>query len=309
MDGSLATRVISGPPGEEDLRPLERDIRQVLIRTSLDQTDYERIGVLCAGRDDLHLFIQNQDVDLSVLAAFPGLRSFEIASLRLRSLAGLELVASTLESLSISDTLKTVRLDPLSQLERLQHLYLDGHRSGLEAISGLTGLEKLTLRSITLPDLSLLLPLRSLWWFALQLGGTKDLGLLPKIGRLRYLEIWRVRGLDDLHALGSLPHLESLHLQSMGRVTQLPSMADAASLRRVVLDAMVGITDLAPIAAAPVLEDLFLVSMGNLEPEAVLPFVGHPTLQAAVLGLGGKRKNKAAAELLPLPYPGEFELS
>ncbi|MBT8479593.1 MAG: hypothetical protein KJO06_11785 [Gemmatimonadetes bacterium] len=307
MDGSPATRVFSGPPSEEDLRPLEPDVKQILIRKSLDQADYDRIGDLCAGRDDLHLFIQNRDEDVSVLEAFPRLRSFEVASLRLRSLAGLECAAATLESLTVSDTLKTVRLDPLNQLDRLRHLHLDGHRSGIEVIAGLTGLERITLRSVTLPDLSVLVPLEKLWWFALKLGGTKDLGLLPKIGRLRYLEIWRVRGLKDLQALGSLPHLESLHLQSMGRVTQLPSLAGAVSLRRVVLDSMKGITDLAPLASAPVLEDLFLVSMGHLEPEAVLPFVDHPTLRAAVLGLGSMKKNEAAAELLPLPNPGDFE--
>jgi hypothetical protein len=307
MDAIQPTRFFAGPPSKEDLRPLEPDVRQIWIGKSLDRRDYEQIGALCEDRDDIHLFIQNQDEDLGVLDAFPGLRSFEVASLRLRSLDGLEGVASTLESLTISDTLKTVRLDPLARLGQLRHLHLDGHRSGIEFISTLTDLERLTLRSVTLPDLSILRPLEKLWWLDLKLGGTKDLGLLPEIGRLRHLEIWQVRGLTDLQSIGSLPALERLHLQSMGRVTRLPSMEHAVSLRRIVLDAMSGITDVAPLAEAPVLEELFLVAMRNLEPEAVAPFVGHPTLKAAVLGLGSRKKNEAAAALLPLPYPGEFE--
>jgi hypothetical protein len=304
---SQPARVIMGPPAEDDLRPLEPDVRQIWIRKSLDRSDYQRVGALRQDRDDIHLFIQNQDEDLGVLDAFPGLRSFEIASLRLRSLDGLECVASTLESLTISDTLKTVRLDPLVRLDRVRHLYLDGHRSGIEVISTLTGLERLTLRSVTLPDLSILKPLEKLWWLDLKLGGTKDLGLLPEIGGLRHLEIWQVRGLTDLQSISELPLLERLHLQSMGRVTRLPSMKQAVSLRRVALDAMSGITDVATVAEAPDLEELLLVTMRSLEPEAVAPFVGHPTLRAAVLGLGSRKKNEAAAALLPLPYPGEFK--
>jgi hypothetical protein len=292
-----------GPPTEADLLPLEPDVAQIRICESLSQSDYERIARTCTGRDDLHLSVRNQDEDLSILEAFPGLRSFEVANLRLRSLAGLEAVADTLESLSISDTLKTVRVDPLARLGGLRHLYLDGHASGIEVISGLTGLEKLTLRSITLPDLSILLPLEKLWYFDLKLGGTKDLGLLPEIGELRYLEIWRVRGLADLASLACLPNLEELHLQSMSRVERLPSLADAASLSRLSLDSMKGITDLQPVADAPALETLFLIAMGHLEPADLECFVGHPTLASAVLGLGSVKKNRAAEALLPLPHP------
>jgi hypothetical protein len=42
----------------------------------------------------------------------------------------------------------------------------------------------LTLRSITLPDLSLLLPLSQLRALDIKLGGTRDLTLLPQIGAL-----------------------------------------------------------------------------------------------------------------------------
>jgi len=303
MNDQGPVRTIVGPPNEADLLPLEPDVKQIWICESLSQSDYERIALTCAGRDDVHLFMQNQDEDLSILEAFRGLRSFEVANLRLRSLAGLEAVADTLESLSISDTLKTVRVDPLARLSGLRHLYLDGHASGIEVISGLTGLEKLTLRSITLPDLSILIPLEKLWYFDLKLGGTKNLGLLPEIGELRYLEIWRVRGLADLASLAHLPHLEELHLQSMSRVERLPSLADAASLSRLSLDSMKGITDLQPVADAPALETLFLIAMGHLDPADLECFVGHPTLASAVFGLGSVKKNRTAEALLPLPNP------
>ena len=54
-------------------------------------------------------------------------------------------------------------------------------------LSQLTGLQELTLRSTTLADLSLLLPLGELRSLDIKLGGTNDLALLPEVGQLRYL--------------------------------------------------------------------------------------------------------------------------
>ncbi len=238
------------------------------------------------------------------------MRHLEVASLRLKSLNGLEHVAPSLETLSIADTLRTVPLDSIRRLEGLRQLYLNGHREGIEIVGELGGLERLTLRSITLPDLAFLRPLERLSWLELHLGGTNDLDLLPEVGQLRNLEIWRVRGLSNLESLASLPYLERLHLQSMGKVLALPSLDRARSLRRIALESMKGVSsDLAPIAAAPALEDLFLVDMGHLQADAVMPFVGHRTLRSVVLGLRSRKKSVVAAELLPLPCPGEFRFS
>ena len=82
-------------------------------------------------------------------------------------------------------------------------------------------MQDLTLRSITMPDLALLLPLSRLRSFALKLGGTRDLGLLPRIGELRYLELWMIRGLADVSVIGRLPTVRSLFLQALRQVESL----------------------------------------------------------------------------------------
>jgi hypothetical protein len=87
---------------------------------------------------------------------------------------------------------------------RAEEAVSGGQSKNLDVVSGLTLLEELTLRSITLPDLSLLLPLPRLLSLELKLGGAKDLSLLPRIGQLRYLELWLVKGLSDLSG-----HLET----------------------------------------------------------------------------------------------------
>ncbi|MGH2352733.1 MAG: hypothetical protein ACRDJN_14090, partial [Chloroflexota bacterium] len=49
-----------------------------------------------------------------------------------------------------------------------------------------------------------MLPLHRLRSLDLKLGRTKDLRLLPEIGHLRYLELWRVKGLADLDPVAAV---------------------------------------------------------------------------------------------------------
>jgi hypothetical protein len=159
----------------------------------------------------------------------------------------------------------------------------------------------LTLRSITLPDLALLLPMCDLLSLDLKLGGTKNLDLLPEVGQLRYLELWMVRGLSDLSAIAQVQTLQFLFLQALKQVTELPSLAALSELRRVHLETMKGLNDLSPVAHAPQLLELEAVDMRHLRPEAFAPFVGHPTLRFSTIGLGSLRKNEAVSALLGLP--------
>ena len=47
--------------------------------------------------------------------------------------------------------------------------------------------------------------------WAVKLGGTKDLRLLPRLERLRYLELWLVKGLTDIAS--AEPRIVRLHLE------------------------------------------------------------------------------------------------
>ena len=156
-----------------------------------------------------------------------------------------------------------------------------------------------------MPDLSILTGLNNLQSLDIKLGGTNNLGLLPEIGKLRYLELWQIRGLDDVTAIAGLPHLQHLFLQSLGRVTAIPSLGGLTKLRRVVLDTMKGITDLQPLADAPALEQLVLVAMRQIRLEHLECLVGHPTLRHAIFGLGSMKRNKAAYEMVGVDRPTE----
>jgi internalin A len=110
-----------------------------------------------------------------------------------------------------------------------------------------------------------------------------------------------INGLEDLSMIAQLTTLQNLFLQALKNVTAMPSFRDLHVLRRVTFDTMKGITDLSPIADAPNLEELLIVAANHLNSDDFKPFVGHPKLRAATIGLGSTRKNEQVQKLLGLP--------
>ena len=247
--------------------------------------------------------------DLEFLRFFPFIRHFGAVTLyhSLQSIEGLRHVSPDLESLDLGATKHKFDLTVLERFPGLKSLKLEGQTKGIAAISKLTSLEEITLRSITLPDLSLLLPMTGLRALDLKLGGTNDLSLLPRIGQLEFLELWMVKGLTDLSSVGRLPHLRYLFLQALRRVEALPDLSTDKELRRIYLRTMKGLRDLRPLATAPALEQLLLIDMRHLQPEDLRPLVGLPNLKGIDIGLGSDRKNRAAEAMLQLPYASWLE--
>lgn len=298
-------RPIDSDAAALEAAPLSADEDGFHVRRLLSAAGYRALGARLADRPDALLSIAAHGMaDLEVLAELPGLRRLAVDSLRLTSWDGLRHVAGTLEELVMGDaTLKRISIAPIAACVHLRVLRLIGPVRDPEAIARLELLEVLTLRSVTLRTLEPLVPMRHLRSLELHLGGTADLELLPRVGDLEELELWRIRGLRDVSVLGSMPSIRALRLQSMSAITSLPSLRGAAGLRTLSLDAMKGITDLSPIAEAPALEELLLVDMPQLDPAALRPLAGHPRLKRGIWGLGSVRKNAEALAILPLPRP------
>ena len=275
------------------------------VQAALTEAGYRHLARLLADRPDAWLSLSVHGMtDLACLAHTPGLRRLVVTSLRLRSWEGIGHVADTLEHLGMGDTtLRPVSIAPIAEVRGLRSLGLAGPVKHAESIERLEHIEELSLRSVTLPNLEPLLPMRRLRSLWMGLGATSDLGLLPELAPMDQLELWRIRGLGDVSVLGELPSVRILRLQSMSAVTSLPSLGRMTRLRVLALDAMKGIADLTPVAAAPALEELLLVDMPQLGPESLRPFVGHPTLRRGIWGFGSAKRNAAAYELLPLGDP------
>ena len=314
-------RFIAGdPPPTSDFRHVRSPLTPEMLRPSLTgrgvvqfdrrltDEDFASLGEWFRAYPEMTLraygSYDHSILDLEFLRFFPTLRRFGADALwdSLTSLDGLRHLPPDLEELGIGATRAKLDLAILTRFPELTWLFLEGQTKHLEVISKLVKLGDLTLRSITMADLSLLLPLRRLRSLDLKLGGTRDLGLLPRIGELRYLELWMIRGLTDVTAAGQIPSLRALFLQALRQVETLPDFSRATELRRIRLETMKGLRDLSPLATAPVLEGVELIDMRHLKPEDLAPLIGLPRLTAVTPGLGSRRKNEQAAAMLGLPY-------
>ena len=182
-------------------------------------------------------------------------------------------------------------LAPLARFQELSTLYLEGQHKNIEVLAGLQGLEDVTLRSITTPDLNYLRPLDKLWSLDIKLGGVRNLEALESLGGLKYLELWQVRGLSDISVVSQLAELQNMFLQSLSLVREIPPVDGLASLRRVGLEGMKGLGDLGALEHAPGLEEFFLVAGNKLQPTQLLPVLRNPNVQRVSAGFGTYAKN------------------
>ncbi len=297
-------RFLGSPLADEMLAPSAAGRGIVQFSDALSDDEYRRLAAWLESYPEMTLRVySSRDIrDLEFLRFFPSLQNFAADTLFFfESADGLRHLPASLQGLGLGAMRRPIDLTILGRFPSLRWLSLEKHQKGIEAISQLTRLDDLTLRSITLPDLSPLLPLESLRSFDLKLGGTNDLALLPRVGQLRYLELWWIRGLSDVSAVGSLPHLRHLFLQALPQVTALPDFGGARALRRIDFETMKGLRDLRPLATAPALRELLLADMPQLQPEDLEPLVGHKTLRAVTANLGGVKRNAKAQALLGLP--------
>jgi hypothetical protein len=268
------------------------------------EADYPRLAGILEERPKMTLRVYGGGIkNLDFLKHFPRLRRFDVDyAWAIESLDGLNYLPSDLVSLELGATKSKFSLRTIGRFLGLEELYLEGQTKDIEVVSRFTGLKKLKLRSVTLPDLAILKPMRELWWLEIKLGGTKDLSLLGQIGRLKYLELWLIRGLTDITAIGDITTLQYLFLQSLKHVTSLPPFERLRELRRVYIEDMKGIRDLSPLLSARWLEDLAVVNMPHLKPPDLAFLKSHPSLKHTTIGLGSFRKNDEVSAMLGLPW-------
>jgi len=205
----------------------------------------------------------------------------------------LQHIPAGLRNLALAATKsKKPRLEALTRFRSLERLYLEGQQNGIEALSALTGLQRLTLRSISSKDLSYVSGLNSLWNLEVKLGGVKDFSALQNKTSVKYLELWQVRGLRDLGFISSLTGLQYLFLQSLRNVIALPDFSRLVKLRRIYLENMKALVDVSALRSAPALTQFHHVSAQNMTLEQYAGLAGVPTLQQVLVGFGSTRRNR-----------------
>jgi hypothetical protein len=260
------TRYLSGPLTEAMLAPLGPECRWVVRHGRLTDGDAARLAAVMCRRPDVHLEVASDMprhepvTNLDFLRFFPWLTRLSVSSYYLENISGLTGLAN-LRSLDLTrgGAGSSVSVAPLATAaSSLQHLSLEGPATKLGVLSELTGPKTLTLRSVRLPDLSVLVPIAGLRSLDLKLGGTRDLSALPNFTHLQYFQAWLVRGLSDISPLADVPSLEEIFLEALRNVTELPSLERLTKLREITLMKMNGLTDLTPLLTAPALEVITL---------------------------------------------------
>lgn len=202
-------------------------------------------------------------------------------------------IPPSLRTLALAATKsKKPRLDALSRFKSLERLYLEGQQSGIEALSTLENLQRLTLRSISTKDLSYVSDLNLLWHLEVKLGGIRDFSALENKTSVKYLELWQVRGLRDLAFVSSLTGLQYLFLQSLRNVIALPDFSRLVKLRRIYLENMRALVDVSALWSAAALTQFHHASAQNMSPEQYAGLASVPTLEQVLVGFGSRKRNR-----------------
>lgn len=295
------------PVTDDDLKLVTSSTRVVQFSGSMTDTDHRKIASVLERFPNVPLRVYGSVSDLEFLSNYPNLKQFQVDVFQLGSIDGLRHLSPELEYLGLGQTKKNMSLKVLGKFARLKELYLEKHTKDIEVISSLTTLGRLNLRSVTLKDLSILLPLKKLWWFSLKLGGTTNLSQLSQIGRIKYLELWMVRGLADISFISDMTTLQHILLQDLKNIKNLPSFSKCTSLRRISIVNLKGLTDVSQLLTAPALEELTIGSSNTISVQNVLVLKQHPKLKKASIGLGSVKRNIAVKDGLDLPPQNFFE--
>ncbi len=237
----MRSRQVASPLTAEHLADFEADLDAICFNTPLASGEHRVLAGWLEANPRVALWGRGTYRDrvadeLGFLRHYPRLTGLRLEGfVDLAALADLEL-QDTLVDLSLTDprgaSMRTYRIAPVTGFRRLRRLYVEGPLRDAERLGELTELTSLTARSVTLSDLSPLTTLTSLRRLDIQLGRTRDLRLLPHVGRLEEIELWMIRGLSDVDALAEIPTLWKFFLQSLRNVTQLPPFAASPRRRR-----------------------------------------------------------------------------
>ena len=311
-------RTVEFPLTEDQLLPLDPRCSRVqfliysfsslpteadLVRLSDFLSAYPKVA--------LRVVAHTEITDLDFLQHFPFLESFDFELYGLKNLDGLRYLPENLRFLFVGQTKGRFSLKFLTRFPQLETLFVEGHSKDFEAVGTLKGLRDLTLRSITVPSLEPLTGLSELWSLDIKLGGTKNLEALHRLPNLKYLELWMIRGLNDLDPIADVIGLQYLFLKDLARVTRLPAMRKLNQLRRVDLVGLRALRDLSPLMEASSLEELHVYEAGQMQPEDFAVLRGHPALQRFSGGAGSLRKTREIKQMLGLPQAtrgkGDFD--
>jgi hypothetical protein len=142
-------------------------------------------------------------------------------------------------------------------------------------------------------------------------GGLPDLAAVTQFDALRFLEIWNVRGLSNFDALGALPTMEVLKLDTLSRFERFPDMSGSTALRRLYTGELRSLVDVSGLRSAGSLVEVSLGLCPRLDPAQLSVLTALPLLKRIEVGLGTKAKDTIVSRMFGNygrpDYPGPWD--
>ena len=204
-------------------------------------TDLENLSIEVGGNNSI---IRN----LEKLAEFQSLKSLVLSSDNgFGNLNFLNGVNPKLQELYLCSKTKSAKSD-LSVLTSFQHLetlsLVNLEKNLDKAVSSLSALETLTLRSISKPQhIDFINRLKNLQFLTLQLCSFENIDAAAQLPKLKYLQLWRLPKLKNLDFVSQMQGLQFLFVETLNGITRFPKVADLKHLRRVKIASCKNLTD------------------------------------------------------------------
>lgn len=254
-------------------------------------TELAHVEHFCA--DCLH-----HATDIDAIAQINGLKSLSLGIYYNDSFDVLGAVSNGLVSLVLGETKsKKPDLAHLPRFKGLTQLILSGHEKNIDAVGRCKNLTDLTLSRISTDDIAYVTGLNKLRQLNIYLGGIRDLSALAGCTQIERLELYQVRGVDDLSFISSMTGLEVLLIQCLKQVTALPDLSKLVNLNRLVLETMKSLRDVSALKDAPALKEFLHIAAQNMQPEDYIPLFENPHVEKLRVGFGSNKRNNAFREL------------
>ena len=248
-------------------------------------TDLENLSIEVGGNNSI---IRN----LEKLAEFQSLKSLVLsADNGFGNLNFLNGVNPKLQELYLCSKTKSAKSD-LSVLTSFQHLetlsLVNLEKNLDKAVSSLSALETLTLRSISKPQhINFINGLKNLQFLTLQLCSFENIDAAAQLPKLKYLQLWRLPKLKNLDFVSQMQGLQFLFVETLNGITRFPKVADLKHLRRVKIASCKNLTDFSEVAYSHSIREFAVQNATQPNLDIYIPIIENQHIEN--LGIGHEK--------------------
>lgn len=277
---------------------------KIIVGYPIPENKIEVLLRFADGYETTSIIVKNspeQNYDLSFLEYFPHIKGFSLTAYEFTNFSQFEYIPHDIEWLRI-DASKSQKLSLsfLKRFNKLKSLSIEKHKKDIEVVSDLNTLEKLAIRSITMPDLKFAGKAEKLKSLEVRLGGTKNLDVLTYFEKLEYLELWAINKISNIDSIADTLNLKEIFLDQLSNVENVKSFKHLSSLKKLKLCRMKRLKSLEWLADAPTLQELSITQTSHLDIEAFKPLTRLTSLKAADIYIGRKHSLEVR-EMLAVP--------